>query len=88
MRWGVRSACMATIASLALLSLAFGINLRQGRRVWLASICSTVSGCVHNLQAASESPISKAFDKLKDEKAVSQAVRQGVWPSKLNTVIC
>ena len=39
------------------------------------------------LQAASESPISKAFDKLKDEKAVSQAVRQGVTPAWLTIVI-
>lgn len=31
----------------------------------------------HDVQAASDSPISKAFDKLKDEKAVSQAVRKG-----------
>ena len=36
---------------------------------------------VCDLQAASDSPISKAFDKLKDEKAVSQAVRQGAWAS-------
>jgi len=35
----------------------------------------------HDVQAASDSPISKAFDKLKDEKAVSQAVRQGVQSS-------